>query len=142
MSVWRKFQWIIIFGTLSAFTLFTVGGMGVSYAQGYNGFITSNISHLPKGHMIYFADSQGRFDRQQYVCSISSTQLSSLESSYTVTTKVYNSKRHSYTIATVNITKGQSVQGIKQIVGRRLAKDCKAQTYHSVLYLFTVPQMS
>jgi len=141
MPVWRKIQWMIIFGVLSTFSLFMVSGMSVSYADGYNGFVKDSIAHLPNGRLVYFSDTEG-FHHQQFVCSITSSQLSSLESSYSVKTETHHTKHHSFTIAKVSIIRGQSVKGIKQIVGERLSKDCKVQTSHGILYIFTVPELS
>jgi len=142
MSKWRNAQWVFIFGILFAFTFVTVGGASLTFAEGYNGFIQGNISHLSRGNMIYFADSQGYFGRQQFVCSITPTQLSDIESSYSVTTKTYTVKHHTYTVVTVSTNKGKGAKGIEQIVGKRLANDCKVQSTHSFLYLFTVPELS
>jgi len=142
MTLWRKAQWVIIFSALSAFTIFAVGDVGITHAEGYDGFIDHNVSRLHDGAKVYFADSEGHFGRQQYVCSITPAQLSDLEGSYTVTTKTYHVGHHTYTVAIVNVKKGQDTKGIKQIVGKRLAQDCKVQTNHSILYIFTVPELS
>ena len=142
MSVWRKIQWMIIFGVLSTFSLFMISGMSITYADEYNGFVKDSISHLPSGRLVYFSDAQGWFRHQQFVCSISSSQLSSIESSYSVKTETYHSKHQSFTVAKVSVGRGQSAKGIEQVVGRHLTQDCKVQTSHSILYIFTVPELS
>src|ERR1700733_13368963 len=103
MTRWRKAQWVLIFGILLSFTF---GGIGVASAQSSNGILENSLGHLPKGYTIYFADSSGYFGRQQFVCSITSSQLSDLESSYSVSVRQYSVRHHKYEIAVVSLAKG------------------------------------
>ncbi|HUB93603.1 MAG TPA: hypothetical protein VMB52_03815 [Verrucomicrobiae bacterium] len=139
MSIWRKAQWVLIFSILFAFTF---GSVGVTYAQSSNGFLDNSLGHLPNGHTVYFADSQGYFGHQQYVCSITSSQLTDIENSYTVSTKQYNVRHHTYEVAVVNLTRKQSTQGLEAIIGKRLTHNCKEYSNHSLLYIFTIPELS
>src|SRR5207248_2979668 len=91
-------------------------------------------------HLIYFEDEHGRFEREEFVCAITQSQLSQLQAAYAVNLEKRKDDGQTITVAVVTVGNHGTKQ-IKQIVGGREAGQCKHHIYHSVLYFFTVPSL-
>ena len=143
MNVKLRLQWFATFGILTGFTLVTLGSYAPVFAESPHQFIDRHLDGHSGRLSVYFEDRHGNDDREQYLCSISSEQLTAIQKSYAVKVETRKHGHSSYTIAIVSASsRHQGTHELKQIVGKRLARACRSHTSHSFLYLFTVPELS
>ncbi len=150
----RKLSWVLVFGILSVFTLFTVGNAtGWAQNKAYAETIHNNHMESRGGHKLVVVDvdneDKGVTERlshfssnEQAICQLSATQAAELDAFFEVNQSEVNINGEDVTIATVSGRHLTSHQLKEFLRASDASLECHLVGQAHVFFLPVIPQVS